>query len=114
MSNAIEHKFHDWYLEEITIRGNNSELRVSAEGQKAIIECQGVVASLVRDNLAQNIIYNIQIINRTGMSLQHEQMHSVLFAGSRSKAKGETIVVLTPSVGAEIIVECETVTVHTV
>lgn len=109
--------FHDWYLETIIIRGevrpkvpDTLILGLFDEDRRAILTFRGVSRIGIENAGVLNIVYAIDLIKPNSEAF--DQARKLLAVSSREPHEGKSVVYLYSTIGAEIAVEFDSMSVE--
>lgn len=96
--------FHDWNIIGVSVEGDIVSLRLKNEGKEKVLTFVGVSRCFMSDFLIQNIIYEIKILHE-GDAGYAEAISKLDKAYPWPPIDEKNIAYISPSVGAEMIIE---------
>ncbi|MBR8279068.1 hypothetical protein KDX28_01025 [Burkholderia vietnamiensis] len=97
---------HDWYIDGVEVEGSNLRLSIHFQQQRKVLFFSGVSRCLLNNFLIQNVICELNILSAS----ENPERYGVAL-GTLNEAypwppsEEKKIAMISPSVGAEMIVE---------
>jgi len=106
--------FHDWTIEGIAIGENTLELIIRSEqNERKLLRFEKVARFVISEVLRQNVIYRFVVVDEAKEPALGQQKRELLHKASRFiKGDPKKIAFIEASVGAELIVEFDELTIH--
>lgn len=97
--------FHDWYMDGVSIKDTSLELLLRLDKKKKLMCFNEVTRCLISSFMIQNIIYEVHILDKDIFSERYKEYIKILDSTYSAPPSPKHIAIVTPSVGAEAIVE---------